>query len=80
MSMKEEQRTQTHLFMVRVWLEDLGENQAEYRGKVQHVLSKEVRYFRGWPMLAAVLHELISRCEGVKNEVKPCGEGVSPDA
>ncbi len=60
MSMKDEQHAQTHLFMVRIWLEDMGESKTEYRGKVQHVLSKEVRYFRGWSMLIMVLHELIN--------------------
>jgi hypothetical protein len=39
---------QSHLFTVRVWLEDLGEDQTEWRGKIQHVLSGEVRYFRDW--------------------------------
>ncbi len=66
--MNDEQHPQTHLFMVRVWVEDLGESKTEYRGKVQHVLSKEVRYFRGWPMLITVLHELIDRLEGVKRK------------
>jgi hypothetical protein len=68
MRINEVQHPQTHLFMVRVWVDNLGESKAEYRGKVQHVLSKEVRYFRGWPMLITVLHELINRLEGVKRK------------
>jgi hypothetical protein len=35
----------SHLFMLRIWLEDLGNGLTERRGKVQHVDSGEVRYF-----------------------------------
>lgn len=48
----------SHLFMVRVWLEDLGDGKTEWRGQVKHVLSGEVRYFREWPMLLAYLREM----------------------
>ena len=39
--MKPEQpvRPATHLFAVRIWLEPLSEDQAEWRGKVEHVLT-----------------------------------------
>ncbi len=66
--MEDPKHPQTHLFMVRVWLEDLGESKTEYRGKVQHVLSKEAHYFRGWPMLIKILHELILKREDVTSE------------
>jgi hypothetical protein len=44
---------QTHLFMLRLWPEDLGGGQTDWRGKVQHVNSGEARYFRDWPTLEA---------------------------
>jgi hypothetical protein len=44
-----------HLFTVRLWMEDLGEGRAEWRGQLQHVLSGETHYFREWPALIAVL-------------------------
>ena len=47
-SAEEAQDRKSHLFTIRVWLEDLGESQTEWRGKIQHVLSGEVRYFRDW--------------------------------
>jgi hypothetical protein len=50
------QRSQ--LFTVRVWLEELGEGRSEWRGKVQHVLSGEARYFRDWATLIAALQEM----------------------
>jgi hypothetical protein len=46
------------LFSVRVWLEELGEGRSEWRGKVQHVLSGEARYFRDWATLIAALQEM----------------------
>ncbi len=36
----------THLFTVRLWPEDLGGGQAEWRGKVLHVTSGEAHYLR----------------------------------
>jgi hypothetical protein len=49
----------SQLFTVRVWLEDLGEGRAEWRGKVQHTLSGEARYFRDWSMLIAHIQEML---------------------
>ena len=34
----------SHLFMLRLWPEDLGGGQTDWRGSVQHVNSGEVRY------------------------------------
>jgi hypothetical protein len=51
-SAEEAQDRQSQLFTVRVWREDLGEGRAEWRGRIQHVLSGEARYFRDWSGLA----------------------------
>ena len=37
--------------MVRIWVEHLSDGRTEWRGKVQHVLSGEVRFFRDWQVL-----------------------------
>lgn len=50
----------SHLFTVRVWREDLGEGRSEWRGKVQHVLSGEARYFRDWATLIAAFEEMLN--------------------
>ena len=34
----------SHLFTLRVWAEEIGDNQQEWRGKLQHVPSGETRY------------------------------------
>lgn len=49
----------SQFFTVRVWLEDLGNGRSEWRGKVQHVLSGEARYFRDWATLIAELEEML---------------------
>ena len=43
----------SHLFTVRVWKEMLGDNQREWRGKVQHVTNGEAFYFRQWSELVS---------------------------
>ena len=53
----ESSRSQSHLFTVRVWREELGVGRVEWRGKVQHALSGEARYFREWTELIAFVRE-----------------------
>jgi hypothetical protein len=45
----------SQLFTVRMWSEDVGSDQREWRGKVEHVASGEVHHFRDWPSLIALL-------------------------
>jgi hypothetical protein len=45
----------SHLFTVRLWREDLGDDHMEWRGQVTHALSSEVHYFRRWDELSAHL-------------------------
>jgi hypothetical protein len=60
MNEPESSQHRTHLFTLRLWPEALGEGQTEWRGKVQHVLSGEARYFRDWAALVAFLQETLS--------------------
>jgi hypothetical protein len=52
-------RSATHLFAVRIWLEPLSEGQAEWRGKVEHVLTGEQHYFRDWLTLITYLRAML---------------------
>jgi hypothetical protein len=61
---KAQPAARTHLFTVRVWLEELGEGQTEWRGEVQHVISGETRYFRDWPALVAVMQAMLPKQGG----------------
>ena len=49
---------ESQLFVVRLWAEDLGQGQTDWRGKIQHVNSGEARYFRDWPTLEAFVEKL----------------------
>ncbi|HOR00185.1 MAG TPA: hypothetical protein PLJ35_15330 [Anaerolineae bacterium] len=45
----------SQLFNLRLWVEDLGDGQTQWRGTVLHALSGDARYFRDWPSLLAFL-------------------------
>jgi hypothetical protein len=53
----------SHLFTVRLWLEELGDGRAEWRGQVQHVTSGETHYFREWSALLALLLAMLPGAE-----------------
>ena len=53
----------SHLFTVRVWEEETGAGQTEWRGKVQLFTSGEVRYFREWAALVPLLLTMLSESE-----------------
>jgi hypothetical protein len=53
----------SHLFTVRLWQEELGNDHVEWRGKVQHITSGEAHYFREWSALIAFLLELLTKSE-----------------
>jgi hypothetical protein len=57
----------SYLFTLRLWSEEPGGGQREWRGRVQHVLSGEVRYFRGWSGLTAFLQEMLKNLEDSEN-------------
>ena len=59
----EQQQHSSHLFTLRLWREELGSGETEWRGKVQHVTSGEARYFRDWPTLIAFLLQMLSDSE-----------------
>lgn len=54
------QHSRSHLFTVRVWQEDLGEGQTEWRGQVRLVASGDVRYFREWSALVPLLVTMLA--------------------
>lgn len=53
----------SHLFTVRLWREPLGDGRFEWRGRVQHVLSGERRYFRDWLALERYLEEKLQELD-----------------
>lgn len=47
------------LFTLRLWQEDPGAGQAEWRGKVQALPEGEAYYFCGWPGLIGHLEAML---------------------
>lgn len=53
----------SHLFTIRIWEEEVGAGQTEWRGKVQLFTSGDVRYFRDWAALVPLLLMMLSESE-----------------
>jgi hypothetical protein len=49
----------SQLFTLRFWSEDLGNGQSDWRGKVQHINSGEVVYFREWAVLKTFIEKFL---------------------
>ncbi len=60
---KHTQNRRSHLFIVRIWLENLGDGQMEWRGKAQSIPGGETTYFRDWMALLAFLKQIVPKAE-----------------
>ncbi|MBK8902612.1 MAG: hypothetical protein IPM53_15595 [Anaerolineaceae bacterium] len=58
--MNEEQQPDSQLFTIRVWQEKV-DDQTQWRGKLRHVPSGEIRYFRGWAALIPLMLDMLRR-------------------
>ena len=58
-------RRQSHLFTVRLWKEELGDGQFEWRGETRHVISGARYFFRDW---AKLIESLVARLEELEDE------------
>jgi hypothetical protein len=59
------QTSSSQLFMLRVWVEDVGDGRFEIRGQAKHVPSSETAYFRKWSTLQAFLTRRLAPKEAV---------------
>jgi hypothetical protein len=63
--MQRQDRERTHLFILRVWMEEIAPEQVEWRGRVQHVPGGEWYYFRDWAGLLTFLQATLPAvCDG----------------
>ena len=53
------------LFLVRLWIEEAEGGATVWCGKVQRVVSGEMRYFRSWPNLEESLLAIMARHSAV---------------
>ncbi len=58
MEVREQDRS-SHLFVVRIWLEEPAEGQANWRGRAQYLVTGEVTYFREWAALVTFLQQML---------------------
>src|SRR5260221_11578398 len=69
----------SYLFTVRVWQEEIGTDQVEWRGKVQLVTNRGVRYFWGGagpaPLFLTIFSEMGFQPEPNQNESRPVRRG-----
>lgn len=49
----------SYLFTVRLWWEDLGDGQTEWRGVVRLVTSGEEHFFRDWETLGKMVEGMV---------------------
>jgi hypothetical protein len=49
----------SRLFTIRLWQEELGEGQCEWRGRAQDISTGNAAYFRDWQGLVSVLTRLV---------------------
>jgi hypothetical protein len=49
----------SHLFLLRIWDEDLGDGQKEWRGRIQHTTTGQIEYFRDWQVVPALLRAML---------------------
>jgi len=73
----------THLFLLRVWAEEMGYDQYEWRASVRHVLSGETRSIRTWHDLETFINMISSQQVILKGErgieEEAFSEGKSPE-
>lgn len=61
MTENEWQATRSHLIIMRVWAEDLGEGKLEWRGRVQHSPGGNTQYFRDLKSLAPLIESMLAQ-------------------
>ena len=57
----DEHQPASQLFTVRVWRGQDADGRIEWRGKLRHVPSAEVRYFQGWAALIPLMLDMLRR-------------------
>lgn len=59
------QASGSQLFVLRIWVEEVGHGRFEIRGQVKHVPSTETVYFRKWSTLQAFLTQRLEPDEAL---------------
>ena len=62
---------ETRLFTLRMWQEETGDGQLEWRGKVQALPEGEAYYFRDWPGLIAHVEAMLDAGRAEMTDAEP---------
>ena len=62
--MGDEQAAPPQLFILRLWQAPLDNGRYEWRGRLQHAQTNEIRHFRDWP---ALIPSLLAMLRDVDN-------------
>ncbi len=57
--MKSERASDPRQFLIRLWPEELGNGEVEWRGKAQDIATGDSSYFRDWPGLVAAIRKAL---------------------
>ena len=49
----------SHLFVIRIWAQEIEDGRTEWRGRVQYVPTGEVHYFREWAHMLALVQRML---------------------
>jgi hypothetical protein len=60
--MNDDLETPPQLFVLRLWQVRLSDGRFEWRGRLQHAQTNEIRHFRDWP---ALIPSLLAMLRGV---------------
>ena len=52
---------QSQLFTIRVWQETEADGQPQWRGKLHHIPSGQIRHFRSWAALIPLMLDMLRR-------------------
>ncbi len=66
----DQQHRRSHLFSVRLWVEPMRDGETEIRGRVHHVLSGDVRYFRTMSALSTFMLAKVQDIESGNSDQK----------
>jgi hypothetical protein len=91
---QETDREHSQLFLVRLWTEQGSEgsegsdeskgegegsdSRIEWCGKLQHIVSGQAQYFRGWPTLIDLLLEMSHTGEAIPLPTEPTAQDATP--
>jgi len=57
--------SQAQTFTLRIWVTNQKDDSLEWRGRIQHIQSGEVRYCRNWDAFIAYVEEVLRNPYGI---------------